>query len=31
MGVVSPVNDHHSETTLYGVWVVCERAYLLHE
>ena len=29
--VVSPVNGHHSKTTIYGVWVVCERAYLLYE
>ena len=29
--VLSPVNIHHSETTLYGVWVVCERTYLLYK
>ena len=31
MDVVSPVNGHHSETTLYCVWVVCERTYLLYK
>ena len=29
--VVSPVNNHHSENTLYSVWVVCERTYLLYK
>ena len=32
MDVVSSVNGHHSETTLYGVWIVCERTtYLLYK
>ena len=31
INVVSPVNGHHSETTLYGVWVVCEHTYLLYK
>ena len=31
MDVVSPVNGHHSKTTLYGVWVVCKRTYLLYK
>ena len=29
--VVSPVNGHHSETTLYGIWVVCDRTYFLYK
>ena len=28
---MSPVNNNHSETTLYGVWVVCERTYFLYK
>ena len=31
INVVSPVNGHYSETTLYGVGVVCEPAYILYE
>ena len=27
--VDSPLNGHFSETTLYGVWTVCERVYFL--
>ena len=27
--IVSPINGHYSETTLYAVWVGCKCTYLL--